>query len=1085
MSDKVPAQARIGAVLGVRPGEGRRTGLLFVHLLLASAVFILGRTVRDTLFLSRYSLSALPWMFVLYGVASAITAVVYGRYADKIPRHVAIVTSVAIGIASYLGVWVLVRAGAHWIYPVFYVWSEVAANLFIVQFWTLANDLHDPRSAKRLFGTIGAARILGVVLVGTSAGIIVRAIGTAQLLFVLAAMMGGIAVVALALAKEPRLLTDARHTTAQRAHSVASDPYVQSLGLFLLLAFMALTVGDYQFKAIARATYREDALAQFFALFYAGTGIVSLGFQLFVTPRLLRRLGVGWGMSVMPGVFGGASALLPFLPNLAIASAMKFADNGFQYTIHETTLQALYVPFPAAVKARTRAILDAIVKPLAYGVGGVLLILLSERLAVEKLGFVTTAIVALWLASVPLVRRRYLTSLEATLSARGTLALDADFVLDAASRKALLDVLTRGNPRHVLAALEQLGSDSTPELRAHVERLARSDDPELRRAALEKLGTLPGASPDPARAALEDADAYVRRAAVNAYAKLAGDECVDTLVPRLDDPHQDVRVATIAGLLRDAGVEGAIVGGARLEQLIVSGDPGARTEAALVLGAVGPGAYRPLKKLLADADPSVRRAALRACESVADPRLVPLLTELLRDPAVRLRAANALSAIGAPALEPLLALMSNPETPRDVRLLVPRVLRRIPTPATYQRLLSQVDAADSHLRLRILGALSRLRQSLEHPPEPIERVRQLLRAELERGYRNLAGWEAARLRFETPLLGEEMDFRHTRAIRRILRILELRYDPEPLRLVRERLEEPTRRANALEVLDTLLEPTLRPMVMRFFDDVPARELVKNAGDLGPEVAPSAAEFMREEAAHPNPYITLVVLDALARHGDPLAVELGEAAAKRPEPLAREGAVLALASGPPERARPVLAQLSQDPDPNVARHAKLELARLSGEPQEAPMHSTVEKVLFLKSAPLFAKVTGEDLAPLAHVAEEQTYAAGAHIFEQDEPGDSLFVIVRGHVAIVHDGDTVATLGPGEAFGEMAVLDQVPRSASAIALDECEVLRIGSPEFYEILHEQVEIAAGVIRMLTQRLREATSASVDEKRQRITSY
>lgn len=1085
MSDKAPALARIGAVLGVRPGEGRRTGLLFAHLLLASAVFILGRTVRDTLFLSRYSLKALPWMFLLYGVASAITAVIYSRFADKIPRHVGIVVSVAIGIATYLGVWVLVHTGAHWVYPVFYVWSEVAANLFIVQFWTLANDLHDPRSAKRLFGTIGAARILGVVLVGTSAGIIVRAIGTAQLLFVLAAMMGGIAVIAVALAKEPRPVLEAPRAASRKNQSVASDPYVQALALFLLLAFTALTVGDYQFKAIARATYREDRLAQFFALFYAATGIVSFLFQLFVTPELLRRLGVGWGMSVMPGVFGGASILLPFVPSLGVASTMKFADNGFQYTIHETTLQALYVPFPAAAKARTRALLDAVVKPAAYGAGGLLLILLAGRLAVETLSFVTTGLVVLWLASVPLVRRRYLTSLEATLSVRGTLALDADFVLDAASRQALLKVLERGNPRHVLAALEQLGSDSTPELRAHVERLALSEDPEVRRAALEKLGTLPGASPDPARAALTDDDAYVRRAAVQAYAKLAGDECVDTLVARLDDPHQDVRVATIAGLLRDAGVEGAIVGGSRLEQLIVSGEPEARTEAALVLGAVGPGAYRPLKKLLADADPAVRRAALRACESVADARLIPLLSELLRDPAVRVRAANALSAIGPPALEPLLSLMTNPETPRDVRLLVPRVLRRIPTPATYERLFSQVEAADSHLRLRILGALSRLRQSLKRPPEPVERLRTLLRAELERGYRNLAGWQAARLRFETPLLAEEMDFRHTRAIRRILRILELRYDPEPLRLVRERVEEPSRRANALEVLDTMLEPALRPMVMRFFDDVPAHELVKNAGELAPAEAPSAEEFMREEAAHPNPYITLVVLDALARHGDPLAVELGEAAAERPEPLAREGAVEAVASGSAERARPVLARLAEDPDPNVARHAKLELARLGAGLSEAPMHSTVEKVLFLKSAPLFAKVTGEDLAPLAHVAEEQTYPAGAHIFEQDEPGDSLFVIVRGHVAIVHDGDTVATLGPGEAFGEMAVLDRVPRSASAIAQEECELLRIGSQEFYEILHEQVEIAAGVIRMLTQRLREATSAVVDDKRQRLTSF
>jgi hypothetical protein len=275
------------------------------------------------------------------------------------------------------------------------------------------------------------------------------------------------------------------------------------------------------------------------------------------------------------------------------------------------------------------------------------------------------------------------------------------------------------------------------------------------------------------------------------------------------------------------------------------------------------------------------------------------------------------------------------------------------------------------------------------------------------------------------------------------------------------------------------------MVMRFFDDVSARELVQNAGELAPTQTPSAEEFMREEAAHANPYITLVVLDALARHGDRLAAELGETAAQRPESLAREGAVFALAANPSERSTSLLRQLAADPDPNVARHAKLELARVSGEHPEAPMHSTVEKVLFLKSAPLFAKVTGEDLAPLAHVAEEQTYPTGAHIFEQGEPGDSLFVIVRGHVGIVHDGDTVATLGPGEAFGEMAVLDKVPRSASAIAQEECEVLRIGSPEFYEILHEQVEIATGVIRMLTQRLREATSAGVDEKRHRLTNF
>jgi ATP/ADP translocase len=144
-----PAAPRrvLEATLRIRPGEGRRTGLLFLHLLLASAIFILGRTVRDTLFLSRYPIKWLPWMFVFYGIVSSIVAVVYSRYADRVPRHRLIIGSTAIGIVTYLATWALVRAGVSVVYPVFYVWAEVVANLFIVQFWTLANDLHDPRSA--------------------------------------------------------------------------------------------------------------------------------------------------------------------------------------------------------------------------------------------------------------------------------------------------------------------------------------------------------------------------------------------------------------------------------------------------------------------------------------------------------------------------------------------------------------------------------------------------------------------------------------------------------------------------------------------------------------------------------------------------------------------------------------------------------------------------------------------------------------------------------------------------------------------------------------------------------------------------
>jgi ATP/ADP translocase/HEAT repeat protein len=1067
----------IATALLIRPGEGRRTALLFLHLLLASSVFILGRTVRDTLFLTFYPVplsKALPWMFILYGVASALTVVVYSRFADKVARHRLIGISIAIGIVTYLATWTVARSGqATWIYPVFYVWSEVAANLFIVQFWTLANDLHDARAAKRLFGTIGSARILGVVLVGVVAGSIVKVIGTTQLLLVLAGMMACIAGLALLLAKEPRVegagAAVRRHGTPPR---IIGDPYVRLLALMILLAFTALTIGDYQFKAIARASYQGDDLARFFSYFYAATGTISFVFQILVTPRLLARLGVGVGMSVMPTVFGGASALLFFFPRLGVVTPMKFADNGFQYTIHDTTLQALYVPFAPAVKARTRAFLDAAVKPLSYGAGGVVLLVLAPILTVGQLAAVTVPLVLAWFVVIRFVRRGYLRALQSTLSVRGALAFDNEYVLDAAGRRALFEMLERGDVRQALVALEQLGDETSRAFISVVEKLAAHGEAGLRAAALGRLATLRGASVEPALGALGDGDPDVRAAGARACAALAGDEAIDALAPLLADRERDVRVAAAAGLLADGGVEGGIVGGAHLGQLLASGERQKRVEAARVLRSVGRGACRPLRRLLADPEPQVRRAALKAASSCPDARLVPALVQLLSDPHCRRQAGNALVSVGGASVSSLCELLENDATPRSLTLLLPRLLRRIPLPATYERLRAVTRVDDSHLRLRVYAALSHLRHALRREAEPWPWVEELVKREISHTYGHLAGWERAREAYETPFLAELFQFREARARRRVLRALELRYSPAALRLVRERLADPNRRANALEVLDTLLDPPLRPIVMPFFDDRPLAERLRKAGSLVPPT-PEPAEYLTRLCRDHDPVVAYAALDALAHTRDAACRDEGLRAVAHQDPLVREGGIAAVAAGADAaEVERVLRPLVKDPDPVVARHATdaLRRAGTTARAPEAAMLSTVEKVLFLKSAPVFARLSSEDLAPLARIADLVSFSPDQKVFAEGELGDALFVVVRGKVAIRRGSHPVATLGTGEAFGEMSVLDEAPRSADAVAVEETDLLRIGSEEFYELLHEQVEIAEGIIKMLTRRLREA---------------
>lgn len=133
-----------------------------------------------------------------------------------------------------------------------------------------------------------------------------------------------------------------------------------------------------------------------------------------------------------------------------------------------------------------------------------------------------------------------------------------------------------------------------------------------------------------------------------------------------------------------------------------------------------------------------------------------------------------------------------------------------------------------------------------------------------------------------------------------------------------------------------------------------------------------------------------------------------------------------------------------------------------------MISTVEKVLFLKSIDLFSQIPGEDLSQIAQITDEVRFDEGDDIFREGEPGDSLYLVIQGRVRVHRSGTELAVLGQRQVFGEMALLDAEPRSASVLALSELVLLRIASDDFHEILIEKGEIALGVIRVLTRRLR-----------------
>ncbi len=137
-----------------------------------------------------------------------------------------------------------------------------------------------------------------------------------------------------------------------------------------------------------------------------------------------------------------------------------------------------------------------------------------------------------------------------------------------------------------------------------------------------------------------------------------------------------------------------------------------------------------------------------------------------------------------------------------------------------------------------------------------------------------------------------------------------------------------------------------------------------------------------------------------------------------------------------------------------------------------MISTVEKVLFLKSIDLFSQIPGEDLVRVAQIAEEIDFEPKEAIMTEGEIGDSMYLIVDGRVQVYKGSRLVVELGERECVGEMAILDSEPRSATVRALTQVAALKIEREDFYDLMTEKQEIAQGIIKVLTRRLRQTTA-------------
>ena len=135
-----------------------------------------------------------------------------------------------------------------------------------------------------------------------------------------------------------------------------------------------------------------------------------------------------------------------------------------------------------------------------------------------------------------------------------------------------------------------------------------------------------------------------------------------------------------------------------------------------------------------------------------------------------------------------------------------------------------------------------------------------------------------------------------------------------------------------------------------------------------------------------------------------------------------------------------------------------------------------KALELKSIWLFSNCTASELKKIRGSLDELTVPPGKVLVEEGRIGTEFFIIVSGTAAVTRSGKKVATLGPNTHFGELALLDRRPRSASVESETELDVLVLSQRQFNGLLESVPTIARKMLAALANRLREADALAYD---------
>ncbi|HET6981794.1 MAG TPA: hypothetical protein VFI53_06615, partial [Myxococcaceae bacterium] len=360
------------------PGEGASALLLAGTLFLLLTAYYLLKVVREPLIL--LSGGAEVKAYAAAGQALLLLPVLklHGAVARRVGR-LALIATVMLFVASNLGVFAgLLRSGVP-IGLAFYLWVGTFNFLLVATFWSFATDVYSADQGKRLFAVVGIGSSLGALAGAALAGWLLKRLQPSSLMLIAAGILA-FSLVPFALVDRGarRRRSSGRERTAETERltgaggfqALLQDRYLLLVALLTFLANWVVGSGEYvldrtlvEFARSAGHGIADPArfVGQFKASYFWWVNLLGVAAQLFVVSRVLKHLGVGPALLVLPLVsMLGASGML-ILPALGLIRVAKTAEKSVEYSLHSTSMNALYLVVSRDAKYKAKAVIDTFV----------------------------------------------------------------------------------------------------------------------------------------------------------------------------------------------------------------------------------------------------------------------------------------------------------------------------------------------------------------------------------------------------------------------------------------------------------------------------------------------------------------------------------------------------------------------------------------------------------------------------------------------------------------------------------------------------------------------------------------------------